>query len=161
MKLSPRLLMLYHELVPRFSVVDLCCDHGYLGMHAYLSGRFPEIIFVDQAPLAMTLLEQNFNQYVKDEDNPTQVSFMTADAGKISNLLSGNVVIAGVGGKNMMQMLESLHQNQKLKPHRLILSPHRNPELFDQSELFGLKLTHTNSVVESGYERIVFVFDSI
>lgn len=153
--------MLYNELIPHFPVVDLCCDHGYLGLHAYVTGQFTEIIFADQAPLAMSLLEQNFNQYVKDEDNPTQVKFITGDAGKISHLLTGNVVIAGVGGKNMMQMLNHLHQNQSLKPHRLILSPHRNPELFDQPELFGLKRSHTNSVVESGYERIVFVFDSI
>ena len=160
MKLSPRLLTLYEELSPGLPVADLCCDHGHLGMHAYLSNRFPEILFVDQVPFAMNLLEKNFDEYVKSEDNPTLVSFITSDAGKIKTLLTGNVVIAGVGGVNMMKMLESLFQGEKLKPSRLILSPHKNQELFQKPELFGLPHSHTKSIVEAGIKYSIFIFSA-
>ncbi len=158
MKLSPRLRALYNELIPGLAVADLCCDHGYLGVEAYVSGKFPEIIFIDQAPLAMKILEEKFNQYVYQSENPTRVKFITKDAAKTEDLLTGNVVIAGVGGMNMMQMLESLHQNNKLKPDHLILSPHRDEKLFEKPELFGLRHSHTNTVMESGYDRPIFVF---
>lgn len=159
MKLSERLLKLYDQLVPGLPVADLCCDHGYLGMHAYKSGQFPEITFVDQVPFAMNLLEKNFKKYVLSDENKTKAVFITSDAGKVQTKLTGNVVIAGVGGLNMMQMLEGLHRNDNLKPDRLILSPHRNPELYQKPELFGLNLSHTTSVMESGYERMIFVFE--
>jgi tRNA (adenine22-N1)-methyltransferase len=158
MKLSSRLLQIYQELQPGMPVSDLCCDHGYLGLHAYESEQFPEIIFVDQVPFAMDLLEKNFDQYVKNDENATQVKFITSDAGKVQTILTGNVVIAGVGGMNMMQMLEGLHQNQKLKPNRLILSPHRNQELYEKPELFGLKFSHVKTIEEAGKSYPIFVF---
>ena len=158
MKLSSRLLQIYQELKPGLPVSDLCCDHGYLGMHAYESEQFPEIIFVDQVPFAMNLLEKNFHQYVKNEENKTTVKFITSDAGKVQMPLTGNVVIAGVGGLNMMQMLEGLHQSHHLKPSRLILSPHRNQELYQKPELFGLPFSHSKTIEEAGKSYPVFVF---
>jgi tRNA (adenine22-N1)-methyltransferase len=159
MKLSPRLRALYQELKPDLPVADLCCDHGYLGFEAYHSKQFPEIIFVDQVSFAMKLLEKNFQEFVHDEENQTRVQFITADAGKVQSPLTGNIVIAGVGGINMMKILESLHQCGNLQPTRLILSPHKNPELYEKSKLFGLSHSHTSSVMESGYERKIFVFE--
>jgi len=158
MRFSPRLRAIYDELLPGLPVADLCCDHGYLGLNAYLSQHFPEIHFVDQVPQTMMVLENNFNQYFKNTLNLTQVNFTTSDAGKIQSILTGNVVIAGVGGKNMMRILDYLNQFQILRPKRLILSPHRHQELFEQSELFGLSHSHTRSVIEAGITRPIFVF---
>ena len=139
--------------------MDLCCDHGHLGLHAYLSQQFPEIHFVDQVPETMINLEKKFHQYFKDESNPTRVSFITSDAGKVQTPLTGNVIIAGVGGKNMMLMLENLYQKQNFRPQRLILSPHKRVEFFQKPELFGLTLSHTTSVLEKGINRPIFVFN--
>ena len=158
MKFSPRLQLLFNEFTPGVPVVDLCCDHGYLGLHAYLTELFPEILFVDQVPFSMMNLEKNFHQYFKKNENPTLVNFITSDAGKVQTILTGNVVIAGVGGNNMMKILEGLHQNKRLKPKKLILSPHKHPEKFEKPELFGLSLSHTLKFVESRIERTVFIF---
>jgi tRNA A22 N-methylase len=158
MKLSARLQALYNELIPGMPVVDLCCDHGHLGLYAYESEQFPEIVFVDQAALAMRILAENFQKYVKDEENLTHVTFITADVGKLQISLKGNVVAAGVGGINLMIMLKSLHESGRLECDVLIVSPHRNNELYEHAELFGLKHSHTHKITETGRERSIFVF---
>jgi len=128
-----------------------------------LSQRFPEITFIDQVQEAMSLLESKFNEYFKGEpgaENSVKVQFITADARVVNTPMSGNVVIAGVGGKNMMEMLEGLHQSPEFKPTRLILSPHRNPEIFEKPEMLGLKHSHTKTVIESGRTISIFVFSA-
>lgn len=141
-------------------MADLCCDHGYLGLWAYETENFPEIHFVDVSSFAMELLEKNFHQYVKKDSNQTQVYFYTADAGRMETPLTGNVVIAGVGGYLMMRMLESLHERGMLRAERLILSPHRHEEQYEKPELFGYQHSHTVHILETGYQRPIFVFDS-
>jgi tRNA A22 N-methylase len=158
MKLSPRLHAIFKELTPGQPVADICCDHGHLGAHAYLSGQFPEIIFVDQVVESMKQLESKFNQYCRNSENPTRVEFITVDAKKLRSSLTGNVVIAGVGGLNMMEMLEGLFTSPSFKPRKLVLSPHRNDELYERAELFGLKHSHTSTVIEDGRTRSIFVF---
>jgi len=160
MKLSRRLQAIYDELKPGVPVADICCDHGYLGAHAYLSKKFPEIIFIDQVKETMIQLETKFEQFVRDDEIETSVNFITADARKVRVPFSGNVVLAGVGGKNMMEMLEGLFQSPDFKPARLILSPHRNPELYEKSQLFGLPFSHSNQVTEADVTSPIFVFSA-
>jgi len=158
MKLSPRLQAIFDELTPGVPVVDVCCDHGYLGAQAYLSEQFPEVIFIDQVKETMLQLEAKFHQHVKNDEIQTRVSFITADARKVKTPLSGNIVIAGVGGKNMMEMLGGLFHSPDFKPTRLILSPHRNPELYETPELFGLKQLRSTSITEGSVTSPIFVF---
>ena len=160
MKLSHRLQAIFKELAPGVPVVDIGCDHGHLGAHAYLSEKFPEVVFIDQVEETMAQLEIKFHRYVKKEVIQTRVNFITSDAKKVQAPLSGNVVIAGVGGKNMMSMLEGLFQSPDFKPTRLVLSPHRDPELFEKAELFGMQYSHTTTVVEAGRARPIFVFSA-
>lgn len=161
MKLSPRLFALYSELTPGLAVIDICCDHGLLGLFAYDSKLFPEILFIDQVPSIMTSLENKFLKHFKNDANETQVRFMTADGGKMREDLKGNIVVAGIGGINMMEILLGLFESGHLKGQKLILAPHRNYELFQKEELFGFKYTHTTEVEEAGRLRPIFVFKKI
>lgn len=158
MRLSERLFALYSELTPGLAVVDICCDHGLLGLFAYDSKLFPEIVFIDQVPLIMQSLEKKFLSSFKNPDNPTKVTFITADGGKVKTALKGNIVVAGVGGLNMMEILLGLYESGNLQGEKLILSPHRNPELFMKDSLFGYTYSHTTEVEESGRMRPIFVF---
>lgn len=158
MKLSPRLLALYSELTPNFPVVDICCDHGLLGLFAYESQNFPEIHFIDQVPLIMENLQNRFSKNFLNSENPTKVAFTTADGGKVRTPLKGTIVIAGIGGMNMMEILLGLAQSGNLQAEKLVLAPHRNYQLFHQETLFDYIYAHTTEVEESGRMRPIFVF---
>lgn len=158
MKLSPRLFALYSELTPGLPVVDICCDHGLLGLFAYDSQLFPEILFIDQVPIIMKSLEQKFQKSFLNDANSTKVRFITADGGKVKEPLKGNIVVAGIGGINMMEILHGLHDSGNLQGEKLILAPHRNPELFMKENLFDYQYAHTTEVEESGRVRPIFIF---
>ncbi|MBC7396645.1 MAG: SAM-dependent methyltransferase [Bdellovibrionales bacterium] len=161
MKFSPRLRALYEACPEGQALADLCCDHGHLGVYAYTSMRFPRVLFVDQVGHTMQNLEARFDQYVRRSDHPTSAIFLTSDAGKIPFALEGTVVIAGIGGVNMMRILNELKSADRLKAHTLILAPHRHRELFEHTELFGLPHVRTLEVTEKGIIRPIFIFGLI
>lgn len=117
-KLSPRLhaiFSLIQQVGPVDYVWDGCCDHGYLGMHILDSKLSGHLFFVDQlehiiAPLAAKLSHLGLQGY----------SLLTMDCGQLSLMQPGSrlVVIAGVGGRALVDMLRSLkqrHQGQRLQ----------------------------------------------
>ncbi len=160
MKFSRRLRAIYQELTPGLPVVDVCCDHGHLGLQAFLSNHFPEVVFIDQVEHSMIELEAKFNRYFTSHESQIKVRFITSDAAKVKEPLSGNVVIAGIGGNTMMKILEGLFQSADFKPNKLILCPNKQRENFEKSELFGLQHLQTSTVVELRIERSIFVFSA-
>lgn len=44
--LSNRLKLIFDQLLPGHAVWDICCDHGYLGSHAYRQSQ--DIISVNE-----------------------------------------------------------------------------------------------------------------
>ena len=158
MKFSSRLRTLYESCVPGQPLVDLCCDHGYLGIHAFASKQFPEIVFVDQAKHGMELLRQKFEQHADLAAHPTKIQLITSDAGELNITLKGTVVIAGVGGVNMMHILSRLEHRGLLQAETLVLAPHRHRELYDVEFLFKFKRISVKEVIEKSIVRPIFVF---
>lgn len=161
MKFSPRLRALYDACEPGHPLADLCCDHGYLGIHAYASKLFPEILFVDQAEHGMQILKQKFAQYADVDSRATQVRFLTSDAGQIKVPLQGTVVIAGVGGVNMMKILSELEKRGMLQARSLILAPHRHRHLYEVEYLFNFRKVSVTEITEKSIQRPIFVFKKI
>ncbi len=160
MKLSHRLKTIYDQAIPQAPLWDLCCDHGLLGLYAYEAQNFPEINFVDQVPTIMQHLESIFKSKFLNALNPSATNFITEDAGELKTPLTGTVVIAGVGGLNMREMLINLQKKQLLTASRLVLAPHRDEALYQNPDFLpDYILKEELSVLENGKLRLIFVFD--
>lgn len=151
-RLSYRLEYIRSQLVPGLHVWDLCCDHGLLG-NAALENH-PEVYFVDQVPhVTKALIER-----LQDRAG---AHVICADATLLENTVTGNVVIAGVGGNKIIKILSHLISSGRLQARRLILSPHRDEDevLTFLSELKEWKLSHTYRVGNEKRTWLVAVFD--
>ncbi|MBX2988704.1 MAG: SAM-dependent methyltransferase [Bdellovibrionaceae bacterium] len=128
-RLSPRLQFLLDQAWPGEALWDLCCDHGLLGRRALQSGRFPEVHFVDQVPHIMARLRERLTR-----EAPGAPAFLHAvPAGDLEPVLTGTVIIAGVGGEKILEILRRLHERRRLQARRLVLSPHKDEEFLAES----------------------------
>jgi tRNA (adenine22-N1)-methyltransferase len=84
---------------------DLCCDHGRLGLHLSKRHLSSNVYLVDKVASIIDKLERDFGELEDD-----RLSFITADAGELSIPTTKNtlVIIAGVGGQNLIAMLEGI-----------------------------------------------------
>lgn len=161
--LSSRLTVIFDQLIPGLPVWDLCCDHGYLGSHAYLRQQFPEVNFVDQVPEIIARLEERFLREIVQPTNPTKPRFI-ASAGEDLNLeVTGNLVISGVGSYTIFQILKALQAKNLLKAKRLILCPQNDVVKMDEiKKLPGFsyrQILETLSVNERNRVREIYVLD--
>lgn len=163
--LSDRLKLIFDQLLPGYAVWDICCDHGYLGSHAYQSQHFPEINFVDQVPEIITRLEMRFYREIAQSHNPTTSRFLALPGENLNLELTGNVVISGVGSYTIFQILQSLQMKNLLKAHRIILCPQNDVVKIDEiKKLPGFcyrQYQDIISVTEKDRVRDIYVFDLI
>lgn len=167
-KLSPRLQRIFDHLLPGKPLWDFCCDHGYLGIHAYKSGDFPEIHFVDQAPHLLSALEHKFQLYGHQSPSTTKVFFHPIPGEKVELPVHGSVVIAGVGADTIEDILRGLLRiSGNLKADRIILGPQKNEEhllrSLMQHEDFKryYELLGDDQIVERGRLRKLLIFGLI
>lgn len=151
-KLSPRMQLIYDQLLPGKPVWDLCCDHGYMGLNAYESGDFPAVYFVDQVGPIVQQLKERFKEKHLDPKSTIQTFFLSESAENLQIHLEGNVVIAGVGSFTIIKILRVLFTKGFLKAERLILCPQDGPEkllhgLFDLSD-FDYEICNEDCKVE-------------
>ncbi|MBC7371398.1 MAG: tRNA (adenine(22)-N(1))-methyltransferase TrmK [Bdellovibrionaceae bacterium] len=158
-KLGPRLQFIFEHLMPGLPVWDVCCDHGYLGMSVLRSGLFPEIHFVDQVPSIVAKLEAKLAKIAGSE----KCRFHALDASMLQETITGNLVIAGIGGLNMIQILAKLQKNHLLRTQRIVLSAQKDHEkvkdwfLENQSRFSILQEIF---IPERGRNRSVFIVNS-
>lgn len=127
-KLSPRLQLIYDQLIPGNPVWDFCCDHGYMGLNAYMSGHFPSVHFVDQVRHIIEQLEKRFQEDHFQEEHSTQAFFLPLAGEEILTPVEGNVVIAGVGAFTVEKILRAISARGLLRAKRLILCPQGGAE---------------------------------
>lgn len=91
---------------------DCCCDHGYLGRALLNAQCCEQVIFVDQVPDIMEKLANRLKTV------PSGYRLITGDAAdlKLGFSQSHLVILAGVGGEQIVDMVESIEA--------------RNPEAF-------------------------------
>lgn len=163
--LSNRLKQIFDQLLPDYAVWDLCCDHGYLGLHSYQSQHFPEVNFVDQVPEIIVRLEERFHREIIQTTNPTVSRFIASPSEELTLELTGNVVISGVGSYTIFHILKSLQAKNLLKAKRLILCPQNDVVKIDEiKKLPGFLYRQSQdiiSVTEKDRVREIFVLDQI
>jgi len=113
-RLGPRLNAIL-ELVTRLQrqtpypcIWDCCCDHGYLGIKILAENLCEKLIFVDQLPHIIEQLSNKLAPFCTGKHE-----LITADAGELSfdSQQRHLVILAGVGGDNMVQIISTIEHN--------------------------------------------------
>lgn len=109
---------------PYDHIWDCCCDHGLLG--AALLRQHPEshIHFVDVVPALIDALNERLSQHFADRTHRWQTLCMDAGALPLNDYPGKHlVVIAGVGGDLMMDMVARLQDANPEKELDFLLCP--------------------------------------
>lgn len=102
------------------AVWDCCCDHGYLGiniLNAQISGK---LYFVDQVPHIIKRLVPKLEQYPA-----AKYDLFSADAGelKFNSHQRHLVILAGISGKTIIKVMQTIKQNHPNGQIDFILCP--------------------------------------
>lgn len=103
---------------PYHSLWDCCCDHGYLGIKLLHKGLCQHLHFNDQVPHLIEDLLERLSRYPSNALRPTY-SAAAMDAGqlKLDKKHNNLLILAGIGGEHMVNILDPLlnnHQHQKI-----------------------------------------------
>lgn len=114
--ISNRLLTCCGFVYPGDRVADICCDHGYLGIHLLLTGRASQVIASDIGEQPLLSAMRNAQRFgVAD-----RMRFFRSDGVRNIPRDFDTLVCAGIGGDTMCAILRDapwLHSGQ----YRLIL----------------------------------------
>lgn len=165
MRISPRLQLVFDNLLSGKDVWDFCCDHGYLAAAAYESQKFNDIYFVDQVSSIMERTERLFKDHIYSEENKSQAYFLQLSGETVTHNVTGTACIIGVGAHTIHDILDGLGRNNFLKADRLVLGPHRDVEklltmIANNQNLKDYSLAATKKITEDKRERIFYVFES-
>ncbi len=153
-KLKARLQKIYDLLDPNLPLWDIGCDHGLLGRRGIYDMKFSSLHFVEPSRLAMNSLKENF----KDLDSSNGFEFIESLGENLDwSKVTGNVVIAGMGARSIVKILEvALAVNPKSSRH-FVLSPQWSvPILTDFLNEKGLVDFTEFSVKEGSRTRVIF-----
>ena len=117
---SERILTICRSLLCHRPIYDMCCDHGIIGLYAFYEGGFPSLHLIDSSQSVIDSLNQRLSYYGLKDD---KIFVYHKDAASMDiRQKSSNIVIAGIGAKNMVKILDNLLPRLK-GAHRLILGP--------------------------------------
>lgn len=152
--LSPRLNALLNSSIPEEDFWDICCDHGLLGRAAMARGSFARVHFVDQVPHII----ENLKEKVSESED---VRIVLKSAEDITEILTGTVVIAGVGGHSLIKILGQWREREILRAKRLVLNPmsHVEPLREFLAGFDTYKIKETIIVRESERDREILILE--
>jgi tRNA (adenine22-N1)-methyltransferase len=131
MALSQRLQALLDRCLPEQPLWDLCCDHGYLGLEALRTQRFATVIFNDAVEHVLADLRLRIPATTTTQD----WRIICKPAEDIAESLTGNVVLAGIGGEKIYKILLAHSARGTLNAQRLILCPEKDAEWLIQQTI--------------------------
>jgi tRNA (adenine22-N1)-methyltransferase len=112
--LTPRLAAIYKQYEAAnkdYDIVwDTCCDHGYLGQKILANNQRGQLVFVDQVISITKALSEQL------EGQPyTNYTIYTQDLAQLKLTIDKShlVIIAGIGGQLMAELLPRLLANNK------------------------------------------------
>lgn len=154
MGLSLRLNSILERCEPGLPLWDLCCDHGQLGLAALASGHFPEVIFNDSVK---RLLEPIQLQLV----GHAGCRFVCSLAEDISEPLTGNVVLAGIGGEKIFRILSAHAGCQSLLARKIIACPEKDAEWMAQQKIPGFVITEHLTIPHNHGVRQIYSYAGV
>lgn len=158
--------LIYDQLLPGQPVWDLCCDHGYIGLNAYESGRFTDIYFVDRVSHIVENLRDRFLKEYCYDDSQSQAYFFAMAGEEITQNVFGNLIVSGVGAFTISTIIKQLHFNGYLHAEKLLLCPQRDEEKLlaglNKIPHFSYKIGNEHyKVEEKGRIRKLLIFNKI
>lgn len=146
-KATARMKLFVSKALEAMDFWDFCCDHGYIGILALRSEKFKCIHFVDQQKHIIENLKLRFHKSENFLKEHYQYKFYDQDARTLSTVVTGNLLIAGVGGKLAFEILQSLEQKKQLKAQRILISVHSEEQKYtNQIALILSKYTQLESI---------------
>ena len=144
---------------------DVACDHGQAGFCALQTNRFKNIYLVD--PVANIISNtKKIIEYQLDNLDQLNLFFICQKGQDIKEAVSGNFLMAGVGGELINQVMMSLLNQGNMGAERLIFSPYtdlKKIDLLQSDQKFQqlYKLSYQTFFTENKKQRQIFVFDKI
>lgn len=142
MKLSTRLDTIKNKIPAHYDHIwDCCCDHGQLGMALFASHPHSVIHFVDVVDSLMIDLEAQLNKFAADISSQWQVHCMDVAQLPLVSDAKNVMIIAGVGGDLLIELVRSIQQRHQETDLTFILCPvlHNHRVRRELSEMgFGL-----------------------
>lgn len=144
MKISNRIKQFLNFYEGQEHIYDLCCDHGLIGrslaQKALAANTLKSITFNDLVPAIVNKLKHI------DSDIPKELIFyQTSPAQDIIIEKQNNlIIIAGIGGKLMAEIVENLALKGIDKSTTIVVSPHNNYFYFRNRILNNTRLKFTN-----------------
>ncbi|WP_444996400.1 tRNA (adenine(22)-N(1))-methyltransferase TrmK [Aliikangiella sp. IMCC44359] len=135
MKIGQRLKQIDKMITQQYdSIWDCCCDHGLLGLALLKRKAANKIYFVDIIKHLTSNLEDKLYRFFAAEDYINRWQVLCMNTEKILLNTNNNsphkkhlVIIAGVGGDKIIEMVQSiLCNNQKQKVEFLLCPVHHN-----------------------------------
>jgi len=132
MKISARLNHLFEHIMHLNQAShydelwDVCCDHGLLGLALFKKTNINSIHLIDQVPQIIDILKQKYSHL-----NDGRLIFSTQDA-KCIRLAKDRkhlIIIAGVGGENLIDILKNITDHNPSAQIDFALSP--NSHLYE------------------------------
>ncbi|BFM15470.1 tRNA (adenine(22)-N(1))-methyltransferase TrmK [Maricurvus nonylphenolicus] len=120
--LGPRLTRLYQWIGEAqakgtyHTIWDCCCDHGYLGIQILKNQLCDQLVFVDQVPHIIEQLQRQLEQ--QPELYPSErYQAVSGDAGALvfDPAVKHLVILAGVGGEHIVDIMRAMAANAKGK----------------------------------------------
>jgi tRNA A22 N-methylase len=167
MKISKRNQFYINLALSDYDFWDVACDHGQAGFFAFQSKKFKNIYFVDPVEKILEHTKMAIKKSLNELDEFDERMFFRCMEGQdLKETVKGNVLIAGVGGELIKQIILSLLEKNLLKAERLIFSPYS--DLIKIEQLQSNHSFHTEynliqetSFVENKKERKIYIFDRI
>ena len=142
--LSPRLNAILNLVTqiqmqnPYPRIWDCCCDHGYLGIKILSESLCDKLIFVDQLTHIMVDLSNRLAPF-----DTGHHELITVDAGKLQFdiNMSHLVILAGVGGERIVEIISEMESNHPDVQLDYILCPSTRQAALRQylaEQMFGL-----------------------
>ena len=152
MVLPNRLHCLLDLCLPGLPLWDLCCDHGYLGLFALNNSSYSEVIFNDVVPHVLANLPGKF------AGRPARV--ICGPAEDIAEPLTGNVVIAGVGGEKILKILLAHTRRSTLRAKRIAVCPEKDAEWMIAQEVPGYRIVSQREISHNRGTRWIVAYES-
>jgi tRNA (adenine22-N1)-methyltransferase len=105
---------------------DCCCDHGYIGGQLLAKNVAPFIHFVDIVPQLIKTLNHTLSLRFSDQLSNWKTHCIDVEKLPLKQYDGKQlVIIAGVGGDMMVQIIDSIHANNRSLPIDYLLCPIR------------------------------------
>jgi tRNA (adenine22-N1)-methyltransferase len=149
--LSLRLKTLLDRCEPGLPLWDLCCDHGLLGLAALASGKFSEVIFNDAVPHVLAALAPRLVAF-------TNSRTVLGPAEEITEPLTGNLILAGVGGEKIYKILAAHAAGGRLRARHVVVCPERHAAWLSTQSVPGYRLVEHFTIPHNHGTRDVLYF---